>query len=101
LVSTSASDDDARVPLKPRATENVVDILKIACEEVRQEPANYMEEDALAEVRQRIENPFLTWTAATRFTTACSSHRQQRCHRAAVWLQPPPLPVHRRSAPGV
>src|SRR5690348_17968554 len=31
LVSTSASDDDARVPLKPRATENVVDILKIAC----------------------------------------------------------------------
>jgi len=37
-----------------------MDILKIACEEVRQELANYMEEDVPAELRQRIENHFLT-----------------------------------------
>ena len=34
--------------------------LKIACEEVRREMANYMEEDLSSEMRQRIDNHFLT-----------------------------------------
>lgn len=37
-----------------------MDILTIACEEVRLELASYMEDDVPAELRQRIENHFLT-----------------------------------------
>ena len=37
-----------------------MDILKIACDEVRQELANYMEDGLPAELRRRIDNHFLT-----------------------------------------
>src|SRR5262249_29817266 len=57
--SRSASDDDAR-GARVAYGGSIMDILKIACEEVRQELANYMEEDVPAGLRQRIENHFLT-----------------------------------------
>ena len=37
-----------------------MEILKIACDEVRRELANYMEDDLPATLRQRIENHFLS-----------------------------------------
>jgi hypothetical protein len=37
-----------------------MDIVKIACDEVRQELANYMEDDVPAELRRRIQNHFVT-----------------------------------------
>jgi Putative zinc-finger len=42
------------------ARRKTMDILKIACDEVRQELANYIEDDVPAELRRRIENHFLT-----------------------------------------